>query len=272
MKKEDVLEFGKIDRLFSVEGKIVLITGAGGLGAMYTEGFVTNGATVILASKTVSKAETECEKLRKKGFACEAMGLNIENKNEVKKVTNKIVEKYGKIDICVHTAAVCQRHSTIDDCEELFDLHDKVNVKGTINVNRIVGNQMALQGWGRIININTMSCWTVNTPDGFSYGVTKAAVKQITKWFGVAYAKKGVTVNGVAPVWIDTPMMACRSEDYWNHCIDQVPMERVAVPEDYLGIVLYMASEAGRYMTGQTIFVDGGWSVSRVFKFDQDKE
>ena len=254
MTKND--EAGLISSLFSVKGKTVLITGAGGLAEMYANGFAANGATILLASKTLKKAEALCEALKKKSVSCEAFELNIEDKNAVKSLVNRILEKYKKIDVCIHTAAACIRHNTLDESDEndeLFQLHEDVNVKGTIYINRIVGNAMAASGGGRIININTMSAYTVNTPDGFSYGVTKAAMKQVTKWFAVALAKSGVTVNGIAPVWIDTPMMACRSEDYWNKCVDQVPMGRVAVPEDYLGIALYMASEAGRYMTGQTI-------------------
>ncbi|MCD8123339.1 MAG: SDR family oxidoreductase [Clostridiales bacterium] len=264
--------YGKIEELFSVKNQVVLITGAGGLAEMYAYGFAKNGATVVIASKTMQKAERICEKLRTEQVPCLALNVQIEKKDQVQKMIDCILEQFGKIDICIHTAAVCVRHNTLEDHEELFRTHVDVNMIGSLNINRMVGNVMAARGKGRIININTMSCDTVNTPDGFSYGVTKAALKQITKWFAVAYAKKGVTVNGIAPVWIDTPMMACRSQDYWNHCMDQVPMGRVAVPEDYLGIALYMASEAGRYMTGQTVFVDGGWQVSRVFRFDEEQQ
>ena len=265
-------DYGKIEQLFSVKNQVVLITGAGGLAEMYAYGFAKNGAIIVLASKTLSKAEAVCTRLKEAGYSCMALEVQIEKKEQVKKIVQIILDTYGKIDICIHTAAMCVRHNTLEDNENLFRSHIDVNMIGSLNVDRIVGNVMAKAGKGRIININTMSCYTVNTPDGFSYGVTKAALKQITKWFAVAYAKKGVTVNGIAPVWIDTPMMACRSRDYWDHCVDQVPMGRVAVPEDYLGIALYMASEAGRYMTGQTIFVDGGWQVNRTFRFDENED
>lgn len=267
------LNYSRIENLFSVKGKIVLITGAGGLGECFAKGFAVNGSVVLIASKTVSKCEKICDELRKDGYtSCEAFHLDVSDEKEVAKLCEDIVKKFGRIDVVVHTAALCRLHDTLaDGNEDLFLQHFQVNMAGSRNVDRIFGNQMAKQGWGRIINVNTMSSLSVNSPDGFSYGVTKTGLRQITRYFAVAFAKTGVTVNEINPVWIHTPMMATRSEDYWNHCIDQTPMGRVAVPEDYMGIVLYMASEAGRYMTGQSVSVDGGWSVSRVFTFDQNK-
>lgn len=262
----------KIEDLFSVKNKVTLITGAGGLAEMYASGFGKNGATIIIASKTLKKAEVICNQLREADIPCLALELHIENKEDVSKAVDIILKKFGKIDICIHTAAMCVLHDTLKDCEDLFRAHLNVNMVGSLNINRIVGNVMAKAGGGRIINIASISADTVNSPDGFSYGVTKAALKQMTKWFAVAYAKHGVTVNGIAPIWINTPMMSSRSQDYWLHCIEQVPMGRVAVPEDYLGIALYMASEAGRFMTGQTIFVDGGWQIYRGFSFNSQED
>lgn len=260
-----------IETLFSVRDKVVLITGAGGLAEMYAYGFAKNGAHVILASKTLEKAERICKQLQKDNYPCASYPLFIEDKEAVETLTAEIISSYGRIDVCVHTAAACVLHDTLEDNEEIFDLHTDVNVKGSLNINRIVGNEMVKSGGGSIININTMSADSVNSPDGFSYSVSKAALKQLTKWFAVAYAPSNVRVNGIAPIWIRTPMMSSRSEDYWNKCVEQVPMGRVANAEDYLGIALYMASDAGKFMTGQTILVDGGWSVSRVFKFDNQE-
>lgn len=270
---KDIASYGKIDNMFGVQDKIVLITGGGGLAAMFAEGFAGNGATVILASQTVAKCEAICESLRAKGLdKCEAHALDVSDTASVQALADDICARYGKIDICIHTAALCKLHNAMaDGFDELFLRHFEVNMMGTRNIDRIVGAKMAEKGWGRIININTMSNLTVNSPDGFSYGVTKTGVRQITRYYAVTLATKGVTVNEICPVWVDTPMMSSRSKDYWDHCIDQVPMERVANPEDYLGIALYMAGEAGRFMTGQSIYVDGGWSISRVFKFDQNK-
>ena len=83
-------------------------------------------------------------------------------------------------------------------------------------------------------------------------------------------APKGVTVNGIAPVWINTPMMAQRPKSYLDAAIAQVPMGRMSETDDYLGIALYLASEAGKYVTGQTLLIDGGWSCTRVFTYDKD--
>ena len=89
----------------------------------------------------------------------------------------------------------------------------------------------------------------------------------LTKYFAVLYAEKGVTVNGIAPIWIDTPLMSGRSQDYLNKAISQVPMGRMSHVGDYIGMGLFLAGAGSRFVTGQTFLVDGGWSVSRVFKF-----
>lgn len=269
----DLKSYAKINHLFSVRDRVVFITGAGGLASMYAEGFASNGATVILASHTLEKANAVCRKLAAKGLNnCESMELDVSDQEQVRAVIDALVERHGRLDICIHTAALCKLHPLMEDHADLLQAHVDANLMGTYYVNRLAGAQMVRQGWGRIININTMSSSTVNSSDGFSYGVTKTAMRQITRYFGIMLAPKGVTVNEICPIWIRTPMMSTRSSDYWHHCLDQIPMERTAVPEDYLGIALYMASEAGRFMSGQSVFVDGAWSVSRTFKFDTENQ
>lgn len=257
-----------IDNFFSVKDKIVLVTGAGGLGEMYTHGFARNGATVLLANRTLSKAQKVADEITAQNYNCVPYELDITKKEDVYSLISKIVKTYGRLDVLIHTAASCLLHAPLADHEDIFRKNCEVNLMGSMFLNQAVGNQMKKQKSGSIININTMSAFSVNSPDGTSYSISKAALMQMTKWFAVALAPYNVTVNGIAPIWIDTPMMAGRSADYMEHARQQVPMKRIANKEDYLGIALYMASNAGKFMTGQTILVDGGWSVSRVFSFD----
>ena len=111
---------------------------------------------------------------------------------------------------------------------------------------------------------------SVNCVDGMSYACSKAALMQATKNFAVSLATTGVTVNGIAPVWIWTPMMAQRPGDYMKQAAATIPMGRVSYAEDYLGMLFFLASAASSYVTGQTFLVDGGWSVSRVFSYQND--
>ena len=129
---------------------------------------------------------------------------------------------------------------------------------------------MVENGFGRIINYNSIDAFSVNANDAMAYAVSKSGVQQATRFFAVEMAPKGVTVNGIAPVWINTPMMAQRPKAYLDAAIAQVPMARMSETDDYLGIALYLASEAGKYVTGQTLLVDGGWSCTRVFTYEKD--
>lgn len=258
-----------ISQLFSVKDKVVLITGAGGLGEMYAHAFAKNGAIVLLATRHIEKAERIAEDITKNQYICYPYELDITNKVAVFSLIQEITQRFEKIDALIHTAASCLLHNPLEDCEETFRKNLDVNLMGSLFLTQAVGNQMKSQQSGSIIHINTMSAFSVNSPDGTSYSISKSALMQLTKWYAVALAPYHVTVNGIAPIWIDTPMMAGRSPDYMEHARQQVPMKRIANVDDYLGLAIYMISDAGKFMTGQTILVDGGWSVSRVFSFDQ---
>ena len=259
----------KIEDLFSVSEKVVLITGAGGLGSAYAEAFAENGAKVVLASRTVSKAETEAKILADRGLLITAAALDVTDKKQVKAFAADLQQRFGRIDVLIHTAASCKLHPGLEDCEETFRFNMNTNLMGSYFLNQAIGNIMATQPTGgSIININTQSAFSVNSPDGMSYAVSKAALMHLTKYFAVLYAEKGVTVNGIAPIWIDTPMMSGRSQDYLNKAISQVPMGRMSHVEDYVGMGLFLAGAGSRFITGQTFLVDGGWSVSRVFRFN----
>lgn len=260
----------KIENLFSIAGKVVLITGAGGLGAAYAEAFAANNAHVILASRTVAKAEDVARSLAQCGLSITTAALDVADKAQVQQLVSDLQGQFGHIDVLVHTAASCKLHPGLEDSEALFRQNMDINLMGSYFLNQAVGNVMAAQGGGSIININTQSAFSVNSPDGMSYGVSKAALMHLTKYFAVLYADKGVTVNGIAPIWIDTPMMSGRSQDYLNKAIAQVPMGRMSHVEDYIGMGLFLAGAGSRFVTGQTFLVDGGWSVSRVFKFDSN--
>ncbi|MCI6639512.1 MAG: SDR family oxidoreductase [Pygmaiobacter massiliensis] len=260
----------KTENLFSVKEKVVLITGAGGLGEVFAEGFAAGGAKVVLASRTKAKADAVCEKLTLHGVKAESYELDVAKKDQDYAVCEKVAADYGHLDVLVHTAALCKLHPVMEDCEDIFRENMDVNLMGSLFLNQAAGRIMAQQGGGSIININTHSAFSVNSKDGFSYGVSKAALMQLTKWFAVELAEKNVTVNGIAPIWIDTPMMARRPKDYLKKAIEQVPMGRMSQAEDYLGLALFLASPASRFITGQTFLVDGGWGVSRRFNYDPE--
>lgn len=260
----------RIDELFSVEGKVVLITGAGGMGEMYAHGFARNGSQVILATKTFPKAERIASEITQKGYSCTPYQVDISSNDSVKKLISEIISRFGRIDILLNTSASCILHRPLENKDEDFHKNMDVNLYGAYYLSRAVGKQMKKQKSGSIIHVNTVSAFSVNSPDGTSYSISKSALMMMTKWFAVELAPYNVNVNGIAPIWMATPMMERRPKSYMDNAKAQVPMGRIAYTTDYLGLAIYMGSNAGRFMTGQTIMVDGGWSICRAFKFDPD--
>lgn len=265
-----VISSDRIPELFSVAGRVCFITGAGGLGEAFAKAFAHNGAKIALANRTREKADAVCQTLLDEGFECKSYALDVKSLEDCRRVTEAVEREFGRIDILIHTAAVARTGDTLSPDDGELDDTLRTNLVGSIHIAEAVAAGMVRNGFGRIININSIDAFSVNCVDGMSYACSKAALMQATKNFAVSLADKGVTVNGIAPVWIWTPMMAKRPGDYMKQAAASIPIGRVSYPEDYLGMAFFLASEAGAYVTGQTFLVDGGWGVSRVFRYESD--
>lgn len=270
MAFHDVIPSDDISKLFTVSGRVCLITGAGGLGEAAAIGFANNGAKIAICSRTKEKADSISAKITKDGGICKSYALDVKDLDDCRRVTKEVEEDFGKIDILIHTAAIAKISDTLAPNTDVLDDIMKTNFYGSVYMSDTVGSVMAKNGFGRIINISSIDGFSVNCIDGMYYACSKAALSQATKHLAVSLAKTGVTVNSIAPVWIWTPMMEQRPLDYMTQAAASIPIGRVSYPEDYLGVLYFLSSEASSYVTGQTLFVDGGWSVNRVFSYEQD--
>ena len=259
-----------VENMFSVEGLVVMITGGGGVATANARCFAKNGCKVILASRREEQLCAVKAKLEEEGLTIDTITLDISDHDDIVAKVSETAKRYGRIDVLIHTAACCHVENTLYfDEKELRKTMD-TNLLGTIFLNQEVGKVMVKQKFGRIINSNSIDAFSVNAVDAMAYAVSKSGMMQATKFFAVELAPYGITVNGIAPIWINTPMMAQRPKSYLDAAIAQVPMGRMSETDDYLGIALYLCSEAGKFMTGQTLLVDGGWSLTRCFTYDQD--
>ena len=259
----------KIEELFSVHGKIILICGIGGLGSVLAKGFAVNGAKLVLANRSQKHMDKVCDEVLDFGCHCDTYIMDIADKRQVESVVAEIEKKYGRIDVLVNTIGIAPLGPSLNFDEKDMRNTIDVNFFGAIYLNAAVGKIMAKNQWGRIINISSIDAYTVNCIDDLPYSASKSAMTASTRHFAVDLAKFGVTVNNIAPVWIWTPMMEARSDDYMIQAATTIPMGRCSYSEDYLGMVFYLASDASAYVTGQTLLVDGGWSVYRAFSYSK---
>lgn len=272
MAFHNVIPSDRIPELFSVQDRICLITGAGGLGEVTARGFAHNGAKIVLASRTREKAERICAAIREEGGTALALALDVSDLESCRRAAEDTIKAFGRIDILIHTAGIAKVSDSLHPDPALLREILETDFGGTVYINGVVGEVMQKQHWGRIINIGSIDGLSVNCIDGMYYGSSKAALSQATRYLAVSLAGSGVTVNAIAPVWIKTPMMDLRPDDYMKQAAAGIPAGRVSYAEDYLGILYFLAGNASSYVTGQTFLVDGGWSVNRVFSYRKEDE
>lgn len=271
MKK--VIKENQIDRLFSVRDKVILVTGAGGLGETLAGAYAANGAITLIASRTPGKAERTAERIREKGCKnCFAYDFDQTRKEECEALAAKIVEKFGRIDVLVNTAGIGKCYPP-----EIFDEKDmkriiEVNQSSAILISQAVGNVMIRQRVGRIIHIGSIAGIMTHTYESMVYEGTKAAVHQMVKSLAVSWAKYNINVNCIAPTWINTPMLAEEPESYFKSANEMHPFKRMSEPEEYVGAAIFLASDASDYVSGHTLVVDGAWTAGRPLAYEGQGE
>ncbi len=268
MVKKKVVKSTKIDELFSVKDKVVLITGAGGLGGYLAKGFLDNGSKVILFNRTMPKLTALKEKFEKQDFTDYALyQVDQTDKASLQKAADEAEKQFGRIDVLINTAAVCWNEDTEDFSEDGIRKMLDINVTGSMLVTQVIGKKMIEAGnGGSIIEIGSIGGLMCHSFRSMPYEASKAAVHQMTKSFATAWAQYGINVNCIAPTWIDTPMVDFAAGEVMDAVIDQHFFGRIAEVEDFLGAAIFLASDAANYVSGHILAVDGAWSVSKPWK------
>ena len=209
--------------------------------------------------EAAAAAETEKLVADAQGFAA-SKSVNIVNENEVAAFFNEIIDKTGRIDVLVNNAGITKDGLLVRMKEQDWDAVLSVNLKGAFICTKIVGKLMMQQRSGRIINIASVVGVTGNVGQA-NYSASKAGLIGLTKTAAKELASRGVTVNAIAPGFIETDMTAAMSEKARNAMLDQIPLKRAGYPNDVAGVVAFLASEAASYITGQVIHVSGGMYI-----------
>ena len=244
------------------DNKVALVTGAGrGIGAAIAKGLAKEGAFVIVnySGNDVAANETVRE-IENAGGSAEVYKCGVQDSEAVKKMTEYIIEKYKKIDILVNNAGITRDGLMLRMSDEDFDSVISVNLKGTFNCTKSVSRYMLKQRSGRIINMSSVVGICGNAGQ-VNYSASKAGIIGLTKSAAKEFASRGITVNAVAPGYVDTDMTKVLSDEVKNEIMKAIPAGRMGKVQDISNTVLFLASEEAEYITGQVISVDGGMNI-----------
>ena len=251
--------------LFNLTGKIAIITGGSqGIGFAITKGLATAGATVVIANRRVTEGKRAAECLQKEGLKAVAIPTDVTSISSITNLVSKALTDFEKIDILVNNAAIAIRKPVEDFTEEEWDRTMNTNLKGLFLCCQLVGKEMIRRNKGKIINISSVLSQIVR-PGRTVYATTKAGVNYLTRGLALEWGKYNINVNAIAPGFAITEINKKFFEDNpeeLKRFIDSTALGRKGYTEDYVGAAIFLASDASDFVTGQTLFVDGGLSLS----------
>lgn len=244
---------------FDFKGKVALVTGGGrGIGAAIVTRFAEAGATAIIANRTRDVAQTLADDLRGHGLMTDVVPFDRIDRLGVREIVESTIKKHGRLDIVVHNAGGCPWSSLEDLDEEKLDEALALNLKAAFWLAQAAIPSMRANGFGRILVTSSVSA-RVAMGGGAHYSAAKAGVNAFIRGAAFELARDHITVNGVEAGFIAKPGRGTMSAPENSKRIEHfVPMERMGDPDDIAFAMLYLASEQAKYVTGQTIVVDGG--------------
>lgn len=243
----------------NLEGRVALVTGASrGIGRAIAIALAEEGATVwVNYAVNAEKAKETLEEIKKSGGDGYLVPFDVSNSGAVADSIEKIISQSGKIDILVNNAGITRDGLILRFKEEDWDAVMNVNIKGMFLVTRAVSRYMVKARYGRIINISSVVAQGGHEGQS-AYCASKSAVEGFTKSLARELAKRNITVNAVAPGFIETELTAELDEKARSVIFQQIPMQRFGTPEEVASVVVWLASESASYITGAVIPVNGG--------------
>ena len=241
-----------------LQGKVALITGgAQGIGKAIALLFAREGAAVVVADINLEKAHETCREVESLGGGALAVGGNVADAKDAETMVQEAIQRFGRLDILVNNAGITRDQVLLRMKEEDWDLVMAVNLKGAFQCTKTALRVFLKQKGGKVVNIASVTGQMGNAGQA-NYAASKAGLIGFTKSIAREYARRNIQVNAVAPGFIDTAMSQAIPQKGRELLIQQIPMERLGTPEDVAEAVLFLASGAADYITGQVLNVNGG--------------
>jgi len=249
--------------LFRLDGKTAIITGGGrGLGEYMANALADVGAHVVVCSRKLEACEGVKQEIEAHGGKALAFACDITKPSDVAHVVSETEQTFGAIDILVNNSGATWGTPPEDMPLEQFERVVDINVKGTFIMSQAVGKTMIARGQGgTIINIASVAGLVGGNPkyiQAVGYHASKGAVVNMTRDLATSWARYGITVNAIAPGWFPTKMSRGLLDKYEQQMLSDIPLQRFGGPNDIQGVIVFLASPAAAYVTGQILVVDGG--------------
>lgn len=247
--------------MYNLNNKVAIITGGGnGIGKATAYKLAACGAKIVIFDIDMDSANAVAEDLKTKGTPTLTFKVNTADETEVLSAVNATVENFGGIHILINNAGITRDASMKKMTSQKWQQVIDVNLTGVYNCAKAVFPHMAEQNWGRIINASSVVAHYGNFGQS-NYVATKAGVIGMTKVWAREFGRKGITVNAIAPGFINTEMMQTVPKDYLDSLLAKTPLSRLGEVEDIANAYAFLASEEAAYITGTTLNVDGGLIV-----------
>jgi gluconate 5-dehydrogenase len=249
--------------LFDLTGRVAIVTGASrGLGQYFGRALGKAGADLVITSRTLASLDEFAQEIESLGRKALAVQMDVLSEKDIEKMVQKTVAEYGKIDILVNNAGLNIRSPAADFSWQDWDTVLQTNLKGNFFCAQAVGKEMIKRKYGRIINMGSCTC--VFGMEGIApYCASRGGVLMMTRALAAEWGKYGITANVLAPGWFKTAQNAALYEnaEWIKNVKSRIPLGRPGQPDDLDGTVIFLASDASAYVTGQIILVDGGFTT-----------